>query len=138
MNGLKMNREQLAAMRKRRIERTIDLFHMGLSDLEIANILGVSRESVCSYRGAAGLYRKGPYQNSRLKPGVPVDTRKIATNSAILIVRPAASTLKAKWRKCMKCGVKFYSEHAGDRACKPCKGSREWRSGGDFSVGGRI
>lgn len=32
-------------------------------------------------------------------------------------------------RKCLKCNSDFYSEWSGERICKKCKGSFNWRSG---------
>ena len=32
-----------------------------------------------------------------------------------------------KFRKCLKCGRRFMSEHIGERICPKCKGRRDWR-----------
>jgi hypothetical protein len=44
--------------------------------------------------------------------------------------RPAQPT---KRRPCMTCGSTFTSEGPHNRVCTPCKGTRAWRDGNDFS-----
>ena len=45
-----------------------------------------------------------------------------------------------KLRRCLRCGVAFDSEWAGERICSHCKGTAAWRNGTPprtHSVGGR-
>ena len=35
----------------------------------------------------------------------------------------------ASERKCLKCNTSFHSEWSGERICKKCKGTFNWRSG---------
>ena len=36
---------------------------------------------------------------------------------------------ESKTRKCLVCKVEFLSEWAGERVCKKCKSSKNWRNG---------
>ena len=45
--------------------------------------------------------------------------------------REIESATSAKIRKCLRCQGSFHSHGAGNRICDPCKGTNEWRSGGD-------
>ena len=42
-------------------------------------------------------------------------------------------TYNAARRKCLGCGSEFNSEWEGNRLCRPCKNSRMYRSGDDYT-----
>jgi len=40
----------------------------------------------------------------------------------------------ASERSCLKCGNSFFSEWTGERVCKRCKQSSEWKNSDPFSL----
>lgn len=43
--------------------------------------------------------------------------------------KPRSRLGAPKPRKCLKCGEQFMSQHSGERICRRCKGTAEWREG---------
>ena len=125
-----LTHEERRAARESRIRRTAQMFDTGYSDKAIAKALGVSLTAISDYRAASGRYRKGPY-----KARVPAPKRDCTKpiQTAASAIRAASTTLEAKQRTCLRCGTEFFSEWAGNRLCKPCQHSHDWRSGGDFT-----
>lgn len=85
------------------IETLIEMWHMRYSNADIADVLDRAENAVA-------------IKASRLS--LP-PRRELEHRS------------DAKIRKCLRCGSSFHSHGAGNRICEPCKGSNEWRSGGD-------
>ena len=41
--------------------------------------------------------------------------------------KPVAEKIQVKTRNCLMCSNKFQSEHFGERICKECKKTSDWR-----------
>jgi hypothetical protein len=130
--GLYRSREARKADRRKRIQMVIKLWNDGVrSDTILGRIIGVGGETIRQYRTAAGLYYRKPYANSPVKDKAREEYSKPQAHDVVLNAHPALSTLVGKERKCLKCGSRMWSSHAGERVCGPCKGGRMWRSGGN-------
>ena len=139
--GLHKCRMQRHAARQERMDQVRQLWHQGIrSDEELAKAVGVNAKTVTKYRCEMGLYILGPYsyggasKSGKYRRRTGLDAPDYPQHS----VRAALSTLVSKTRECLRCNASFRSEWAGNRMCNSCRKSHAWRSGGDFSIDGRI
>lgn len=87
----------------RDIETLIEMWHMRYSNADIAGAL------------------------ERAENAVAIKASRLSLPPR----RDLEGAADAKIRKCLRCQGSFHSHGAGNRICDPCKGSNEWRSGGD-------
>ena len=74
------------------------------------------------------------YSNADIADALDRAENAVAIKASRLTLPPRRdleSGVNAKIRKCLRCQSSFHSHGAGNRICEPCKGSNEWRSGGD-------
>ena len=57
------------------------------------------------------------------------DRSQYVTESAYIVHEREPLGAQIRDRKCLKCRQMFRSEWSGERVCKPCKSSSQWRIG---------
>lgn len=89
------------------------LYNCGYSDPEIAaHLPHLTQRIITLRRIKMGLVPRDRYEN-------------VSEDRVFDTPKPAASTLIAKIRRCLRCGGERLSEHAGDRLCLPCRNRPE-------------
>jgi len=116
------NNEQARRRKWDRIDRTRHLFERGLSDEEMAEVLGVHVVTIRIYRCLAGLKR----------------SRKVAAPAPKVTTKPAPAKTLCKERTCLRCRHVFTSEGPWNHVCSPCKQSHAWQNGGNKREDGWV
>ena len=76
--------------------------------------------------------RRWPRGNplDRMKTCPMEHSERISENQATDLMGDDLSRDRPKVRNCLRCSVEFESAWSGERICKRCKGSNEWKSNG--------
>jgi len=83
-----------------------------------------------------GRPRFGAHRQESGRPHQPERFRSAAATPGFRSIpvctdeRPTSHTRRAALRKCLRCGSKFASTHAGHRICDPCRLADDWVIGG--------